>query len=189
MIDQEQLQLIQQQITNEGGANAYESLYKLVFLDLYRFANSIIRAPQLAEEIVSDVLVAVWRQKPELYTIKDFRLYLYVSIRNTALNYLKSQKRRQSVLDTDMMPWDWDQATPHLKSDDMRPDQILELSELRNKINSAIHQLPPKCRLVYQLIKEEGLKYREAAELLKVSVKTIENQMHIALHKLHKALG
>lgn len=188
MIQQQQLQSIQNQIANEGGVHAYTSLYKLVFLDLYRFANAIIHAPWLAEEIVSDVMVGIWRKRSELSAISDFRLYLYVSTRNTAINYLKSQKRRAALLDPDSQNWDWDQVIPHLKSEDLAPDELIELTELRDKINKAIAQLPPKCRLVYQLVKEEGLKYREAAELMKVSVKTIENQMHIALQKLHKSL-
>ncbi|HTN35819.1 MAG TPA: RNA polymerase sigma-70 factor [Arachidicoccus sp.] len=188
MIDQERLQILQQQLSVGTGNTAYENIYALVFPDLLRFAVSIIHSQELAEEIVSDVMIGVWRQKEQVGIVKDFRLYLYVSTKNTALNYLKSQKLRLSSGDSPAADWDWDQSIPQFKSVELDPEALIEFSELRRKVESAIEALPPKCRIIYQLIKEDGLKYKEAAHLLQLSIKTIEHQMHIALQKLHKAL-
>jgi RNA polymerase sigma-70 factor (ECF subfamily) len=62
-------------------------------------------------------------------------------------------------------------------------------AEMLRRIQQAIQQLPPKCQLIFKLIKEDELHYKEVAELLGLSVKTVENQMTIALRKLDKSIG
>lgn len=69
------------------------------------------------------------------------------------------------------------------------PEQLLITAEMFKRVCAAIQNLPPKCRLIFKLIKEDGLSYKEAAELLHLSVKTIENQMTIALRKLGDAVS
>jgi RNA polymerase sigma-70 factor (ECF subfamily) len=59
---------------------------------------------------------------------------------------------------------------------------------MTNRVQKAINDLPPRCQLIFKLIKEDGLKYREVAELLQVSIKTVENQMAIALRKIGQAI-
>jgi RNA polymerase sigma-70 factor (ECF subfamily) len=61
-------------------------------------------------------------------------------------------------------------------------------AEMMNRVQKAINDLPPRCQLIFKLIKEDGLKYREVAELLQLSIKTIENQMAIALRKIGLAI-
>jgi RNA polymerase sigma-70 factor (ECF subfamily) len=61
-------------------------------------------------------------------------------------------------------------------------------AEMQKRIRSAIQTLPPKCRLIFKLIREDGLKYKEVAELLNLSLKTIENQMTIAIKKISEAI-
>ena len=60
--------------------------------------------------------------------------------------------------------------------------------EIIQRINKAINDLPPKCRLIFKLVKEDGLKYKEVAELLHLNLKTVENQLGIALKKIHQAV-
>ena len=64
------------------------------------------------------------------------------------------------------------------------PEQLMITSEMFRRVKEAIGELPPRCQLIFKLIKEDGLKYREVAELLGLSLKTIENQMTIALKKI-----
>lgn len=188
MIDQQRLQFLQQQLATPEGTAAYESIYALVFSDLLRFAISIIHIREPAEEVVSDVMVGLWRQRGQILEVNDLRLYLYVSTKNTALNYLKSQKLRLLGSGAASDNWQWDEADTRLKSSELDPEALIEFAELRREIEAAVATLPPRCQMIYKLIKEDGLKYKEAAELLQVSIKTIEHQMHIALQKLHKAL-
>jgi RNA polymerase sigma factor (sigma-70 family) len=70
----------------------------------------------------------------------------------------------------------------------VNPENTLISAENIRIIQAIINDLPPRCKLIFRLIKEDGLKYREAADLLNVSVKTIETQMSLALSKIGTAL-
>jgi RNA polymerase sigma factor (sigma-70 family) len=69
------------------------------------------------------------------------------------------------------------------------PEQLLITAEMLGFIYKAIDQLPPKCKMVFKLAKEDGLKYREVAEVLNISVKTVENQLAIALQKIGEVVS
>lgn len=157
---------------------AYTSLYTHCYMPLARFAYSFLKSRELAEEVASDVLLKIWRLRHKLGAVSDFRLYLYVSTRNTALNALKKQQRVHAYSLEESGVW--------MKADDCTPEQLLITAEFFKRIQTAILQLPPQCRLIYKLIKEDGLKYREAAEVLHISVKTIEAQMGIAMKRLYE---
>ena len=62
-------------------------------------------------------------------------------------------------------------------------------ADMVNKILEAVNQLPPRCKLVYKFIKEDGLRYKEVAAILNISVKTIDNQLAIALKKIGAAIN
>lgn len=187
MIENKRLKLQQIQLGGAGGLKAYEALFHMVFADLLRFAISIVRSLPLAEEVVADVLIQIWQKRMEMEAVKDLRLYLYTSTRNRAINYMKSKSLGLSEL-AENAGFDWEQVSPQLKSSELDPEALIEYAELNLKVTRAIEQLPPKCRLIYQLVKEDGLKYKEVASLLNVSIKTVEAQMAIAFKKLHQEL-
>ena len=68
------------------------------------------------------------------------------------------------------------------------PEQLMMTEDMVRQIKKAVNDLPPRCRLIFKLIKEDGLKYKETAELLQLSVKTIEAQMAIALRRIAKCM-
>ncbi|WP_091395614.1 RNA polymerase sigma-70 factor [Arachidicoccus rhizosphaerae] len=187
MIDKKRLDLEKNALGGAKGLAAYEAIFHMVFTDLVRFALSIVHSIVLAEEVVSDVLIRIWEKRRELGTVEDFRLYLFASTRNRAINYLKSKKLGLTE-NVDQQVVDWDNCTPQLKSKDLDPEALIEFAELNQKVAAAIEGLPAKCKLIYQLVKEDGLKYKEVASLLGISVKTVENQMTIAFKKLHEQL-
>lgn len=178
MIDCYELSLLREKMSLYDDESAYASLYTLCFPPLMRFAFSFVKSKEIAEEIASDVLLKIWEQRSTITEVKDFRLYLYVATRNRALNELKNQQRHHTFTLEDTAVW--------MKADDTNPEKQLITEELFKKIQTAVRQLPPQCRLIYKLIKEDGLKYREAANLLHLSVKTIEAQMGIAFKKLYE---
>lgn len=108
--------------------------------------------------------------------IGNLKVYLYVAARNTAFNYLDKQKRSptNSIDDVDA----------EFISIYFDPEQLLVTADMLALIQRAIENLPPKCKLIFKLVKEDGLKYREVAEILSLSVKTVENQLAIALEKI-----
>jgi RNA polymerase sigma-70 factor (ECF subfamily) len=70
----------------------------------------------------------------------------------------------------------------------INPEQLMITEEMRKTIRQAIEQLPPRCKQIFTLIKGDGLKYKEVASILNLSVKTVEAQMAIATKKLISAV-
>ncbi|MBX5438347.1 MAG: RNA polymerase sigma-70 factor [Thermoflavifilum sp.] len=165
----------------EGDEEAYRALFFHAYTPLYHFAFSIIKSHEAAEEIVSDVLFKVWQQRSRLVKVEQLKLYLYVAIKNTALNY--QTRTRRNLLER------LEDCPPDLLSSAPSPEELYLTVEMQRRIQLAIQQLPPRCRVIYQLVKENGLKHKEVAVLLGISQKTVEAQMGIALKKIADALA
>ena len=164
----------------EGEQSALKLLYDNYNARLFQLAYAIIRSRESAEEIVADVFIKIWEKREQVRTIENFSFYIYVAARNTSISYLRKQGYNKNFnLDEAALPYYQLDATP---------EEMMITNEILQKINRAINELPPKCRLIFKLVKEDGLKYREVAELLEVSTKTVENQIGIALKKIHEAI-
>ena len=181
MISPNEIKELQYKISADSDQHAYAQLYLAYMPYLLRFARSIIKNNELAEEVVSDVFIKVWQNRAELGKIDNLKLYLYVSTKNTALNYL-SRHFRKDVISLEEM-------SLNISMGAYNPEQLLITSEAVKKINLEIQKLPPRCRLIFKLVKEDRLRYNEIARLLNISVKTIDNQMAIALKKISSAIN
>lgn len=159
---------------------AYKELFVLLHNRLKQFAYSILKSNEESEELVSDVFIRIWEKREQLPDIESPLLYFYTTVKNLALNRLSKQKRQASASAEDWLV--------QLNSIYFDPEQLMVTEEMMRKIRQAINDLPPRCRVIFKLIKEDGLKYKETAELLQLSVKTVEAQMAIALRRLGKCM-
>jgi RNA polymerase sigma-70 factor (family 1) len=148
---------------------------------LFHLAYAIIHSRELAEEIVQDVFIQVWHKKLRISTIENLTWYLYVATKNIGCNYLRKYNRIKHI--------DLNELTLPYFTVDASPEDLMVNNETLQKINRVINDLPPKCRIIFKLVKEDGLKYREVGVLLNLTSKTVENQMGIALKKLHASVG
>lgn len=172
------LQYVQQ--LAHGDQQALRKLVLHFSPSLHRFAFNMTGNMQEAEEIVSDVFVKLWRQRVNLPAINALKYYLYKSVRNTALNYIKQNNRRSAG------QYNWEVT---VRNGGMpTPEDFLISKEQLVFIRDAIRALPPRCQEVFMLVKEEGLSYAEAADLLDISVATVNVQITIALKKIWKTL-
>ncbi|MBN9384817.1 MAG: RNA polymerase sigma-70 factor [Chitinophagaceae bacterium] len=156
---------------------ALAGLHHIYFYRLYKLACSIVGDTAVAEEIVNDVFLRIWQRRELLKDVANPELYLLKCTRNRSLEILRS--RRASILSAEEdelhdFPVQWE----------LSPEQLLISSEMVRYINKVIDQLAPRCKLIFLLVKESNLKYKEVAELLNISVKTVEAQMSIALKKI-----
>ncbi|HEY8954215.1 RNA polymerase sigma-70 factor [Chitinophaga sp.] len=159
-----------------GDTQAFKELYDSCCTPLLQLAMTIVHTREMAEEIVADVFISVWKKKKDLNQVANLKWYLYAATRNISLNYLRKYAHKKTVhLDEAQLP-----------EYEVDPEAQLISNEMMRHINTAISELPPQCRLIFRLVKEDGLKYREVAALLNVSIKTVENQVGIALKKLTK---
>jgi len=153
-----------------------ETLFKEHHKALCNFANNIVRDRDAAEDIVQEVFLKLWRRRADLDLDSPIKPYLYKSTSNTALNWIDKNKRNVRL---DQVP----------EPEGTRlTEENFNAKELENRIKWAIDRLPPKCKAIFLLNRLEGMKYKEVALHLDLSVKTVENQMGIALDKLRSDL-
>lgn len=163
-----------------GGDAAFRAFYDGYYYQIYRYASCFVASRQLVEEIVSDVFCAIWQNRKRIAGIGNFEGYLYTITKNRALYYL-SREHKLSLADMDIAFHDLpDHETPEIRAIE---------NEFNTALQNAIDELPEKCRRIFLLAREEGLKYREIAEKLSISEKTVNAQMVLAIKKLSKKTG
>lgn len=167
-------------IQTEDDQQAFRKLYQLLFIKLYQFALSYLKKKESAEEVVNDVFLRLWEKRHTLSDIKNINVYLYVAVKNASLNHLR-QSRRSAPLTLD------DLEMKHIRLR-INPEVGLVTKELRLKVQEAIEKLPTRCKLIFKLVKEDGLSYKEVASILDISVKTVDTQLYLALKKLSVSL-
>jgi RNA polymerase sigma-70 factor (family 1) len=176
----QELSELQQRIAEYEDAVAYKKLFFLFFLPLKSFSYSILKSNESAEEVVSDVFIEIWARRKQLVEIEDLKMYLYVSVRNASLRLLQKNKKTRTLSLDDL-------AVTFASSDLNSVDTIIS-KELLDRVDYAINQLPPQCKIIFKLAKEDKLKYKEIAQLLSISVKTIDNQIATALKRIASLL-
>jgi len=170
-------------IVEESDVSAFSSLYAEIHRSLYDFALAIIKRREAAEEITADVFIRLWERRNTIRdaTIRSWRLYLFTCIKNASLNYLRDHKRE--------VFFGLDQVSVSEWKLEASPEELMITAEMAGRLNRAVSELPVKCGLIFRLVKEEGLSYKEVAQLLDVSIKTVENQIGIALKKIREAIS
>lgn len=176
---QEDIARLGERIANDDQL-AYRQLFIQFYNKLSRFVMGFTKSKELTDEIVSDVFINVWRRRKNMEEIKNLKLYLYVSARNITFNYLK-KLQRENLTDLDAV-----EIEPQDPFAD--PGAAMITREMNMKLKAAINSLPPRCKIIFTLIKEDGLTYRQTAQLLNISESTVENQITIALKKLSGAI-
>lgn len=162
-------------MTAENDQHAFREFYDHFFVTLFRFTCSLTKNREQAEEITHDVFVQCWQKRHELRNVRNPEVYLFVSARNRVVDY------HRKLSSTPSLQLGEEEETLQLSPD---PEQLFITAEMMGKMEEAILELPPKCREVFVLVKQYGLRYKEVAAILNLSVKTVENQLAIAIRKL-----
>lgn len=166
-------------IADNSDEQAFDELFRMYYPGLLSYAHSLLKDKQRSEEICIDVMFRLWQNRKMLLTIKNLSLYLYIAIKHEVISYMRSKmyKGLQKSVSLDEAG---ESFGFELSNNELR---IID-KELLAEVNAVINTLPPRCRLIFKLIKEDGFKYSEVAKLLELSVKTVENQMTIAMKKI-----
>ncbi len=162
-----------------GEAAGLEALFRVHHAPLCLAALRIVREESSAEDIVQDFFLHLWLQREQLTEVDNISAYFHRSIRNRCLNFLRHQKRIPKG----------EGEMPEVPLLDNSPLADLELRDLQARVNTAIDSLPERCRLVYVLKQFEDMSYKEIADQLDISPKTVENQMNRAYKFLRAYLG
>ena len=132
----------------------------------------------MIEDVVQDVFVNMWEKRDELQ-IESVKEYLYTSARNRMLNCLREMKRQNTLLEQ------WVQSEMEKK----KGEECFNIDEFSQRVETAIDNLPDKCKQIFNLSKKRNLTYKQIARQLDISIKTVESQMGIALRKIREQLS
>lgn len=157
----------------------FEIVFKANYKALHAYACTILKEETAAEEIVQNVFYKLWERKEQLDTLDSPSAYLYRSVYNDCLNHIKHSKVKAAH----------HTYTLHTTKEGDNGLAHTSVQELEGKLNVALQKLPEQCRTIFQMSRFEELKYREIADKLGLSVKTIENQMGKALRILRTELA
>ena len=165
---------------SSDGRGAFEHFYNLYYDQVFRFAYYCLwRERGLQGGRVRRVLFHL-EIKSTLKRDRHIDTYLYITVRNEALRHIS---RSNSVNKIQM-----DQLCSFEPEEEATPEGMLESQEMRELLNLAIDELPEKCRLIFLMIREEGLSTKEVAKILSIQESTVRVQMKIAVEKLIKRL-
>ncbi|TLV03770.1 RNA polymerase sigma-70 factor [Dyadobacter luticola] len=156
----------------------FEKVFKTHFKGLHAYACTILRDDIMAEEMVQNVFCRLWEKTDHIEIRESVSGYLYRSVYHESLNYIKHLKVRDAYQNYAVHQMEHSNNTSH----------NLELSELEDRLDIALKELPEKCRTIFQMSRFEELKYQEIADRLQLPVKTVENQMGKALRLLRLKL-
>jgi RNA polymerase sigma-70 factor (ECF subfamily) len=171
----------QEKILMLGLANRDRRVYAILFetyhAPLFRFAETYVCCPGLAEDIVQNVFIKIW-ENPLNRVSKSLRSYLFLMVRNACIDYLRSiqveDKKKQKLFEAQVLS----------DSIDLDIDENITL-----KIKNAIEELPEQCREVYQMSVFDGLKHSEIADEMNISVSAVKVQVFRAKNRLREKLA
>lgn len=160
-------------LSDEG---CFKELFEKYYSRLCRHAYYVIGNKHGAEDIVQNFFAHIWKKRDNLKIEGEIDSYLFVSVRNASCNYLK-RERNKKMRETEYSDYN--------KTDNASIDKETFLK----KLQEALNQLPEQCREIYCLKNMEGLSYKEIADYLQISVKTVDVQIYRALKKLRESMG
>lgn len=168
-------ELLQKQL-NAGEVTALEYLFHQYYDDLCRYTLVFTKDIAIAENIVQDLFVYVWEHRETIEIHLSFEAYLYQASRYKALNYKRDKSRKEDKLLILV-----EQSNGRVS---VGADEAIEFKELNKIVWKAIELLPNRCQQIFRLSRTEELSYREIAELMNISISTVDNQVNAAIKKI-----
>ena len=160
-----------------GNEFSFESLFNVYCQRLINFSRRYVQEKEIAENIVQDLFVNLWINRKKLDYTKSIKSYLFTAVKNNSYKYLRhlNVERSYSLLKSE-------EGVEH------NPQSSIEVFEKNEEVKQVIEKLPDKCREIFVMSKFDNLKYSEIANILGISIKTVETQMGRALKKLRENL-
>lgn len=166
-------------VVHQDDYHAFELIFNRTYKGLCTLSARMVKSRELAEEIVDDVFCGFWTNRKKILISSSFNAYLTTSVRNRSLDCLRKRKADKNM------------ALESAIDIPCKQDLALEnmcFEELNTSVESAIASLPRQCRTIFLMSRDQGLMYKEIAELLQISIKTVDTQMGRALKHLRSIL-
>jgi RNA polymerase sigma-70 factor (ECF subfamily) len=164
----------------KGHATAFDQLFREQHAFLCKTAYRLLGDTYAAEEVVQELFLEIWNKKEQLNIPKSISAYLRQATINKSYDFLRKKIKEQENItypaEAPIVPIDTEKES----------EAALETTALKRKIQQAIEQLPPRCKIIFKLNRFENLSYREIAEHLEISQNSVEKQISKALQILRK---
>ena len=155
---------------------AFKIFFEMYFNKLVNYANSFVLNKSLSEDIVLEIMVNIWNLEHKILEIQNIEFYLYRAVKNRSLNQIKlNSKFSFAELEDNSL-------------DNITPESLLISKERTEYIQQSINSLPIRCRTVFIMIRDNKMSYQEVADILDISVNTVNRHMQDALQRLYKKL-
>lgn len=165
----------------------YSKVYSIYFPKLVRFSQTYLLSREDAENVVQDIFLYLWENRDRIPMLGNLNAYLFTVVRNRCIDFIRKQttagEKRQSLTELEEKELQF-----KLYSLQKFDENNFSVSDIESLISQAVDLLPARCREIFILSRMEGLRHKEIAERLDISVNTIESQIAIALKKLKVAL-
>ncbi|MCX6300613.1 MAG: RNA polymerase sigma-70 factor [Bacteroidia bacterium] len=163
----------------QGDTGQFESLFRSSYVSLVRYAKTLVKDHDTAEEIVQDLFFRLWQDKEKIEIESSLNGYLFRAVHNRCLHWIEHSR----VVEKHAQEMAYKQTENYED-----PSKIIQYKELQSKIAKILARLPERCGKIFCMNRFEGLKYAEIADILSVSIKTVEANMGKALKEFRKAL-
>ncbi|MCG8310168.1 MAG: RNA polymerase sigma-70 factor [Cytophagales bacterium] len=168
-------------IAEEGCRSAYNEFFDIYYPKFIKFAILFVKQHHFAEEVVSEALIKIFKNRQKISRIDNIEGYLFITVKNECIRYLE---RNRKYIGFESIENEEDFVLKVTKN----PEDEVIYNEFSKMIKETIKNLPPKRKMIYRLIREDGLKYKDVATLLNISPKTVDAHMGLALKSLNKAI-
>ncbi|MEQ6122462.1 RNA polymerase sigma-70 factor [Reichenbachiella sp. MALMAid0571] len=163
-------------IALHGDQDAFKRMFHQFYGKLLGLARYYVRSNELAEEVVNDVFVKVWDKRQKMTEVKKLESYLYTLVKNHSLNQIRFASGYQIMT--------IDNVDLEIRATHRNPEEQLLSKEMLSVFESSVAALPEKCNLVYRMVKDDGMTYKEVAKMLDISVKMVEKHVGTALKRI-----
>jgi RNA polymerase sigma-70 factor, ECF subfamily len=155
-------------LVQQNNAKALETLIERYSVVICEFVHRIVKSPETAEELASDTFVKLWLNRHQINLQLSLKAYLYTIAKNLALDFLQKKRIQTSPEEN---------AYFTISDVNDEADKMLHYQEFEGHIERLLQEMPPQRQLIFRMNRLEGLKYKEIAEVLSISVHTVQNQM------------
>ena len=180
-MDKQYIYKLQVRIAKYSDEEAAREFFEIFHPKLVRYAAIYTSSVNDANDLVAEVFVKLFRNIKKLGEIRDIQFYLYKAVKNQCISYFKSRR-----FDTSLDDIEWEESGYIYEI--RNPESEFLTRELSAEIEDIINGFPPKRKIIYKMVVVDGLKYREAAEILDLSIKTIENHLSLAVKELRQKI-
>lgn len=164
----------------DGDEEAFERMFRAYYSELCRFATEYVSSTNRARDVVQDVFLQIWDRRADWDVQRSLQAYLYRSVRNRALNQVRRRGTKQDVHD------DLEYTTERVQS--RTAEDVVHGGTLKDEVQQAIDDLPDRRRMAFLLHRRHGFTYKEIAQIMEITQKTVENQIGRALKSLREKL-